>query len=76
MQRSPASRPSAREALQQWRHIRARTWLIQRACRLRGRDESLVYAIIFDVLSFIKVVYIFTKRFAGWSLAWLAMLFT
>ncbi|GJE92549.1 kinase-like domain-containing protein [Phanerochaete sordida] len=76
MQRSPSDRPSAQEALQQWRHIRARMWLIQRACRLRGRDESLVYAIIFDVLSFIKVIYMLTKRFTGWSLSWLGMLFT
>ena len=76
MQRSPADRPSAREAQQQWQHIRARVSLIQRGCRLRGRDESLAYAVIFDVLSIFKVIYILTKRFTGWSLSWLTMIFT
>ena len=75
MQRDPQDRPTAEEALQQWRHIKTRVSLIQRGCRLRGRDESLVYAILFDVLSFLKVIYILAKRFTGWSLGWLSMLF-
>ena len=75
MQRDPAARPTAQEALQRWRHIKTRVSLIQRAARLRGRDEGLVYAVLFDVLSFIKVVYILSKKLARWSLGWLAMLF-
>ena len=74
MQRNPADRPTAQEALQQWRHIKTRVSLIQRAHRLRGRDESIIYAIIFDVLSFLKVIYIVAKKFTGWSLSWLTML--
>ncbi|EKM49866.1 uncharacterized protein PHACADRAFT_265616 [Phanerochaete carnosa HHB-10118-sp] len=76
MQRSPAARPTAQEALQRWRHIRTRVSVIQRASRLRGRDETLVYTVLFDILSFIKVVYVIAKKFTGWSLSWLSMIFT
>lgn len=76
MQRNPDARPTAQEALRRWRHIKTRVSLIQRASRMRGRDEGLVYTILFDILSFIKVVYVIAKKFTGWSLSWLSMIFT
>ncbi|EKM49864.1 uncharacterized protein PHACADRAFT_214379 [Phanerochaete carnosa HHB-10118-sp] len=74
-QQSPDDRPTAEEALEQWRKIRQRVLGIQRLCRLRGREEALARAIVLDVVSVIKVAYILAKRFSGWSLSWLSLIF-
>lgn len=74
-QKNPQDRPSAEQALQQWRQIRQRVLFIQRACRLRGREEALVQTIVLDVVSVLKVAYIIAKRFTGWSLSWLSFIF-
>lgn len=70
----PAARPTAEQALVQWRAIRRRVLLFQRACRLRGRNEAALEAIVLDVISVLKVVYIISRLFTGWSLQWLWLL--
>lgn len=74
-QQKPHDRPTAREALEQWRQIRQRILWIHRVCRLRGRDEYLVQTIVLDAIAVVRVAYLIAKRFAGWSLSWLSLLF-
>ena len=74
-QENPEDRPSAEQALKQWRRIRQRVLFIQRFCRLRGREEAVIETIVLDIVSVLKVAYIIAKRFAGWSLSWLSLLF-
>lgn len=66
--------PYSQQALRQWRQIRQRALFLQCACRLRGREESIVQTIVLDVVSVFKVAYVLAKRFTGWSLAWLSFM--
>ncbi|KAH9003433.1 kinase-like domain-containing protein [Lactarius hatsudake] len=50
MQDDPADRPSAAQALQQWRSIRDRVMFLHRRWRPRDRDEAFVVVIAFDVV--------------------------
>lgn len=72
--KDPKSRPTAEEAAEQWRQIRKRVLLFQRACRLRGREGNFFEALVLDIISVLKVGYLIARRFAGWSLVWLSMI--
>ncbi|KAI9438640.1 kinase-like domain-containing protein [Lactarius indigo] len=50
MQSDPADRPSAAQALQQWRSIRDRVMFLHRRWRPRDRDEGFLTVVAFDVV--------------------------
>ena len=73
--RDPAARPTAHEALLKWQKIRQRVILLHQACRLRPREENLIAVLTLDIFTVLYVAYILAKRFAGWSLGWVSLLF-
>ena len=48
-QADPSSRPSAEQALQQWRRIRPRIYALQRYWRLRDSKEPLFLVPVIDL---------------------------
>lgn len=74
--KDPQARPTAQAALHQWRQIRRRVFALHRVCRLRDRDETIIQTLVLDVISILKVVYVLSRRFAGWSLSWLLLVFS
>ena len=64
MQSNPADRPSAEEALQEWRLIRRHVVPLHRHWRPREREESFVLTVVLDTLyAFSSIVRTF--RFLG-----------
>ena len=55
MRNNPADRPTAIEALEQWRSIRSRVQPLHRLWRLREQEETLFSIVFFDI------VYVFTS---------------
>jgi hypothetical protein len=55
-QRVPNSRPSAEQALQEWRTIRARINILHRHWRLRGPTEGLLWASVQDIFHVLKFI--------------------
>jgi hypothetical protein len=53
MQRNPDNRPSAEEALLQWRAIRGNLTFVRRYWRLWDRREPLVYSLLLDIIHFL-----------------------
>ena len=52
MQYDPSLRPTAADALKEWRRIHGKTYLIQRYWRLRPRQESgLMTGLTLDLIS-------------------------
>lgn len=71
-QRKPEERPDAEVALRRWRRIRGSVGLLQRGGRLRGLGESRADAIVFDVIGFLKLGILLSRRFLVWTVRWLA----
>ena len=57
----PSSRPSAEEALQQWRTIRGDIGFIRRRWRVRHRVEPFTYGLVLDVFYVLRSI----VRFVG-----------
>lgn len=64
MRNNPAERPTATEALEQWRSIRSRVQPLHRLWRLRERDESLISIVFFDI-AYIFTSFTHTIRYFG-----------
>ncbi|KAI1785359.1 kinase-like domain-containing protein [Ganoderma leucocontextum] len=61
--REPAHRPTAANALQQWKAVRRNVWSVQRFWRPRPRGERLVIRAISDVFSLLYLCYRFLRLF-------------
>ena len=53
--RDPARRPTAADALQQWKALRRSVWSVHRYWRPRPRGESLLVKAFSDVFSFVRL---------------------
>ena len=63
----PGDRPDAVAALQQWRKIRGSVFLLHRGWRLHERKESLGETVVFDVVAFLKLGILLSRRFIEWT---------
>ena len=54
LQRDPSLRPTAANALAQFKQIRNDVWTVHRLWRPRMRDEPLGVAAIFDTISLVS----------------------
>lgn len=72
--RDPGQRPSAVEAMAQWRQIRRRIWLLQRTLRLHEAEETLVDTVVLDIVGFFRLGLALSRRFYLWTAHWCAVL--
>lgn len=75
IRQDPVARPEAEAALAHWKRIRSQMYTPGLILRLRNRREGILRAGVFDVFSLFRLSYLFAKRFAGWSVAWMRFLF-
>lgn len=71
--RNPEKRPDAELALRQWRQIRGGICFIHRGRLLRRADDDDSEPIVFDVIAFLKLGMLLSRRFLIWTARWLAM---
>jgi len=64
MRSDPIDRPTAMEALEQWRSIRSRVQPLHRLWRPREREETLISIVFFDIV-YIFSSFAHTLRFFG-----------
>jgi hypothetical protein len=69
----PNSRPDIEQALARWRHIRGGIWIFQRGCRLRRRGNPSDETLIFDVIGFLKLGILLSRRYLIWTARWLSL---
>ena len=66
-QQDPTRRPGADAILQQWHEIRGSIFLVHRGWRLHERSESYTQTIVFDVVAFLKLGILLSRRFLVWT---------
>ncbi|TFY77662.1 hypothetical protein EWM64_g6350 [Hericium alpestre] len=64
-QYDPEERPSAQQALDQWRTIRRKTWMFKKHWRTSYINEPILVTIILDVLGLIRIGIYLTKWLSG-----------
>jgi hypothetical protein len=69
----PNNRPDAEQALERWRHIRGAIWILQRGCRLRRRSNPKDESVVFDILAFLKLCVMISRRYLIWTARWLSL---
>ena len=72
--KDPSNRPDAEQAQELWRHIRGAVWVFQRGARLRKRGDPRDEAIVFDVVGFLKLGVLLSRRYLMWTAHWLSLL--
>ena len=73
-QRDPADRPTAEEAFAHWRKLRKGICFIRRGALLRPIDTASEKAIVFDVVAFLKVAVLLSRRLLMWTSRWVKIL--
>lgn len=66
LQPDPTKRPDAAAALEQWREIRRRIFVVHLGRRLRLRSESSREMLVNDLVAFLKLGMIFARKPMTW----------
>lgn len=70
--KNPDSRADAMMALEQWRKIRGRVFFLHRGARLHSRGEGMLETVVFDVVAFLRLGMVLSRRFIIWTARLLA----